>query len=186
MLKAGDVLDVRFYRTPELNVELPIRADGKISLEPVGDVQAAGLAPDELARTLTERYATELTDPRVTVIVRSYGGQVFVGGEVGTPSVIPLTSGMTALQAIHGAGGFMDKAARNSVVLIRHEGGRRQGYRLALDKVVTGEDVSADVALQPSDILDVPKSRVADVNLFVEQYIRNNLPIQPSVGLVPF
>jgi polysaccharide biosynthesis/export protein len=52
--------------------------------------------------------------------------------------------------------------------------------------VVTGEDVSADVALQPSDILDVPKSRVADVNLFVEQYIRNNLPIQPSVGLVPF
>jgi polysaccharide biosynthesis/export protein len=113
VLKAGDVLDVRFYRTPELNVELPIRGDGKISLEPVGDVQAAGLAPDELARTLTERYATELTDPRVTVIVRSHGGQVFVGGEVGTPSVIPLTSGMTALQAIHGAGGFMDKAARN-------------------------------------------------------------------------
>ena len=49
----GDALDVRFYKTPELNVEkVPVRNDGKISLDLVGDVQAAGLGTDELAANL--------------------------------------------------------------------------------------------------------------------------------------
>src|SRR5262245_65921050 len=52
-IRSGDLLDVRFYKTPELNVEkVPVRKDGKISLDLVGDVQAAGLEPDELAANL--------------------------------------------------------------------------------------------------------------------------------------
>src|SRR5437867_3893524 len=47
-IKVGDYLEVRFYKTPELNVEVPVRSDGKISLEILGDVQAAGLEPTEL------------------------------------------------------------------------------------------------------------------------------------------
>lgn len=186
VLKPGDTLDVRFYKTPELNIEVPIRSDGQISLEPLGDVQAAGLEPGELAGILTERYAKELTHPRVTVIVRLFGGQVFVGGEVKTPSVVPFTNGLTVVQAIDAAGGFIDTAARSSVLLIRREGDQYQGYRLAIDKVMTGEDVSGDIALRPSDIIDVPKSRVADVNVFVAQFIRNNLPIQPSMAFGAF
>src|SRR4029450_10836821 len=50
-IHVGDSLDVRFYQTPELHVEkVPVRNDGKISLDLVGDVQAAGLGPAELAR----------------------------------------------------------------------------------------------------------------------------------------
>src|SRR5205807_7562342 len=74
LIKAGDYLDIRFYKTPELNVEVFVRPDGKISLEIVGDVQAAGLQPRELAGALTERYAGELARPRVSVIVRAFGG----------------------------------------------------------------------------------------------------------------
>ena len=80
-IKIGDTLDIRFYKTPELNVEVPVRSDGMVSLELVNDVRAAGLAPTELAEELTRRYANELTDPRVTVIVRGFGGQVFVQGD---------------------------------------------------------------------------------------------------------
>jgi polysaccharide export outer membrane protein len=184
LLKVGDSLDIRFYKTPELNVEeVPIRSDGKISLELLGDVQAAGLAPDELSRRLTERYASELEDPRVTVIVRAFGGQVYVGGEVKTPSALPFATGMTALQAISGSGGFLDTARLDHAVLIRQvAGGRYEGHRLILDRALSGEDLSQDVALRPSDIIHIPKSRIANLNLFVEQYIRNNLPVQPSIG----
>jgi protein involved in polysaccharide export with SLBB domain len=177
-LKPGDYLDIRFYKTPELNVEVPVRGDGKVSVEPFGDVQAAGLTPTELASDLTTRYTKELTNPRVTVIVRGFGGQVFVGGEVKNPAAVTLTNGMTALQAIDAAGGFVNTAERSTVVLIRRVNGQYKGHLLPLDQALSGEDTSVDVALQPGDIVDVPKSRIANADLFVEQYIRNLLPVQ--------
>src|SRR5581483_6721594 len=186
LLKVGDTLDIRFYRTPEMNVEVPIRSDGKISLELLGDVQAAGIAPAELSRILTEEYSRELSEPRVTVIVRGFGGQIFVAGEVKTPSAVAFNNGMTALQAITGAGGFLNTAERDSVVLIRRENDRYAGHRLRLGQVLSGDDLSADVLLQPSDIIHVPRSRIGNMNLFVEQYIRNNLPIQPGLGFGAF
>jgi hypothetical protein len=38
--------------------------------------------------------------------VRSFGGKVFVGGEVNRPAALSFSHGLTALQAIQGAGGF--------------------------------------------------------------------------------
>jgi len=183
LIKAGDYLDIRFYKTPELNAEVFVRPDGKISLEIVGDVQAAGLHPGELAGALTERYAGELQRPRVSVIVRAFGGQVYVEGEVRAPTAPAFAMGLTALQAISLAGGFLDTAQPNSVVLIRLEDGQYHGYRLALNEALSGKDLSQDVHLLPADILHVPRSRVANVNLFVEQYIRRNLPVTPAIPI---
>src|SRR5262245_11352186 len=105
-IRVGDKLSVRFYKTPELNVEdVPVRSDGKISLDLIGDVEAAGLGTDELSDHLTRAYSKELEQPRITVIVRSFGGQVFVGGEVNKPAALSFSDGLTALQAIQGAGG---------------------------------------------------------------------------------
>ena len=42
-----------------------------------------------------------------------------------------------------------------------------------------------DVPLRPYDVVFVPRSKVADVNLFVEQFIRNNLPVIPSFAIAP-
>ena len=181
MIKAGDSLDIRFYKTPELNLQVPVRPDGKISLELIGDVEAAGLQPGELASVLRERYASELQNPRVSVIVLAFGGQVYVEGEVKTPSAPPFAQGITALQAISLAGGFLDTAQPNSVILIRLEDGLYHGYRLALNDALSGKDLAQDVSLRPADILHVPKSRIADVDLFVDQYFRKLLPIQPAL-----
>lgn len=177
-IKVGDALDIRFYKTPELNIEVPVRSDGKVSLELVGEVQAAGLSPEALSGELTQRYASELTSPKVTVIVRSFGGSVYVGGEVKGPSSVPFATGLTALQAIDSAGYFLTSGRRDHVVLIRREPDGYKGYRLALNRALSGEDLAADVPLQATDILYVPRSRIGNLNLFVEQYIRNSLPFQ--------
>lgn len=180
VLKVGDNLDIRFYKTPELNVEVPVRSDGKVSLELLDDVDAAGLTPDELSRDLMKRYSKELTDPRVTVIVRGFGGVITVSGEVRYPKAILYANGMTALQAVGEAGGFAETARLTNVVLIRHDGRQYQGYVMDAQKAMTGEDLAADVPLRPSDIIVVPRSRIANVNLFMKQYIRDNLPIDLS------
>jgi protein involved in polysaccharide export with SLBB domain len=156
-IKVGDTLDIRFYSAPELNLEVPVRSDGKISFQLLGDIQAAGLKPD-------------------------FGGQVYVGGEVQSPSALPFATGMTALQAINSAGGSLNSAKLNSVILIRRMRGRYQSHRLALRDALAGKDLSANVMLEPSDILHVPKNAIANVNVFVENYIRRNLPINPSMS----
>jgi polysaccharide export outer membrane protein len=179
-IRVGDTLDVRFYKTPELNVEkVPVRSDGKISLDLVGDVQAAGLEPDELSDRLLHDYGKELEEPRIAVIVRDFGGEVFVGGEVGKPAAVKYETGMTALQAINAVGGFNDKSSFDNVILMRRTSDRYEGYRLYLKHALSGDDYTQDVALQPNDVVFVPKSRIANVNLAVEQYISKNLPQIP-------
>jgi protein involved in polysaccharide export with SLBB domain len=182
----GDSLDVRFYKTPELNLDkVPVRSDGKISLDLVGDVQAAGLGTDELSSNLAQAYSKELQDPQIAVIVRTFGGQVFIGGEVNKPATLSFTDGLTVLEAIQGAGGFNIEASLENVVLVRRAGDHYEGYRLFLKKALTGDDYTQDVALQPNDVVYVPKSRIANLNLMVNQYITKMIP-QVPIGLPVF
>lgn len=182
-IRVGDQLDIRFYQTPELNLAaVPVRSDGKISVDLLGDVQAAGLTPEELTAQLVAGYARELEAPRITVIVRAFGGTVYVGGEVGEPATVPYVDGLTVLQAIASVGGFTDSAEPSTVALLRRDAnGVWQGYVLALDKTIAADDPAQDVILQPSDIVYVPKSVIANIGLFVKQYVRDILPVQPAL-----
>ena len=187
LLQVGDTLDVKFYRNPELNEEVAVRPDGMISLQLIGDVPAAGLTPAGLAATLKQRYAPELTDPEVSVIVKGFAGhRIFIAGEVGTQGAQSLGAGLTLYQAVQQAGGFLTSANREQVILIRRgPDGRTTGRSIDVQAVERGERPEDDVPLLPYDMVFVPRSRIANVNLFVEQYIRNNLPVT-SIGLAPF
>ncbi len=183
-LGEGDLLAVKFYGNPELNEEVVVRPDGAISLPFVGDVPAVGLTPDELDRDLVRRFTGELARPRVAVIVREFGNQrVFVAGEVSKPGLLPLRGPLTLFQAVEEAGGFLQTARRQQIVLIRTDaGGRRLGRSVDLRPVESGEHPDQDVLLQPLDIVFVPRTRIASVDLFVEQYIRQLLPVNPGLG----
>ena len=67
IIRPGDQLDIKFFYNPELNESVTVRPDGKISLQLVDEVQAAGLEPAELDARLTEAYSQELKKPMVTV-----------------------------------------------------------------------------------------------------------------------
>ena len=185
-IRVGDKLSVRFYKTPELNIEdVPVRADGKISLDLIGDIQAAGIGTDELSDNLARAYSKELQEPRIAVIIRSFGGQVYVGGEVSKPQALNYTEGLTALEAIQGAGGFTIEASLENAVLVRRAGDHYEGYRLFLKRALSGEDYTQDVALEPNDVVYVPKSRIANLNQIVNQYITRMIP-QVPIGLPVF
>jgi len=183
-LQVGDIIDVKFYRNPELNDEVIIRPDGKISLQLMDDVPAAGLSPAELSDDLARRYEPELKQARVNVIVKTFSTQrIFVAGEVGRQGTQDLAAGMTLYRAIQQAGGFLKSANRKQVVLIRRGADEKQtGYAVDLRAVEEGRGQTGDVPLHAQDVVFVPRSVIADVNLFVEQYVRNNLPVQ-NVGL---
>ena len=169
----GDQLDIKFFYNPELNESVTVRPDGKISLQLVDEVQAAGLQPAELDAKLTEAYSQELKKPMVTVIVRSFKGQrIYVGGEVNQQREMELPAGMTVLQAVFNAGGFKETASPEDTILIR-QGPNREPVpvRIDLKTAMYGQGDAANLALLPNDIVYVPKSSIAEANKFVNQYI---------------
>jgi polysaccharide biosynthesis/export protein len=180
VLQVGDELAIKFYTNPELNEDVKVRPDGKISLQLIDDVQAAGLSPMQLDAELTKRYTGELADPNVSVIVRVSGlQQVYVSGEVGKQGAVPLVGELTLYQAIQTAGGFLDTAHRRQVILIRKgPDGKPFGRAIDVRHVQAGENPEWDVPMRPLDMVFVPRSKIANVDLFVKQYIRDALPIQ--------
>ena len=176
-IQAGDQLQIKFFYNPELNETLTVRPDGKISLQLVDEVQAAGLTPAQLDDFLTDRYSRELKKPAITVIVGSFSSQrVYVGGEVGRQGLVELTGGMTALQAVLSAGGFKETADPEAAIIIR-KGPDNQPVpvRVNLKSALSGDGPDAAVQLRPYDVVYIPKTWIAEANKFVKQYVEELL-----------
>jgi len=186
-IQAGDQLDIKFYYNPELNELVTVRPDGRISLQLVHEIMAAGLTPAELTGVLKEKYAVEVKQPEITVIVRLFGGQqIYVGGEVNRPGAFNLIGSMTVLQSISLAEGLKDTARTKEMVIVRRGVDNKPLIMtINLKKVIDGTDMSQDIILKPFDIVFVPKSSVAEVNVWIDQYIRRNIPFQPGFGIAP-
>jgi len=184
VIQSGDVLSVDFYLNPEFNDEPAVRPDGKVTMRLIGDIQAAGLTPRQFAASLDRAYLSELRSPDAAVHLKSTPSRkIFVQGQVSKPGSFALEPGMTALQAVSEAGGVTPEAARNAVLIRRDVCGQPHGVKVdisnAQGKVGTGEDV----ALMPRDILVVPRSKIANIDLFVKQYMQDILPIPPYLAI---
>lgn len=180
-IQSGDQLDIKFFYHPELNEQLTVRPDGRISLQLTEDVLAEGLTPPQLKAELLRLYSTQLVQPEVTVILRATASRVFVDGEVVRPGPVSLASSLTLLEAVAQAGGLRESAKTKQVIIIRRgPAGKPSVINTNFSKArkaVAGQNV----ALQPFDIVYIPRSKISDVNLWVDQYLRKNLPV--SFGL---
>jgi protein involved in polysaccharide export with SLBB domain len=176
-LAPGDSIEVKFFSTPELNEIQTVRPDGNIALLLVGEVGAEGKTPAELQDELVKRYSSNLRNPQVTVIVRSLEGRrVYVGGEVKTPGVLPMPGRLTAMEAIMQAGGFNPLAAEvENVVIVRYKERQRFGYMLNMKEALAGKDYQP-FYLESRDIIYVPRTRIAELNQWIDQHISKMIP----------
>lgn len=182
-LQVGDRLAIRFWAVPEFDQEVVVRPDGKISLPYVDAVEAAGRSPEELDDQLTELYAAELKNPAITVVVeQAMANRVFVGGEVQQQGPVPIFGQLTLVQALQEAGGLLVSARRQQVLVIRTTpSGERLARSIDIRPILSGQNPQLDVPLQTADIVFVPRTRINNVNLFVEQYLNRLIPIGPLV-----
>jgi len=186
-LGPGDTIEVKFFHNPELNDAQTIRPDGMITLQLVGEIRAQGKTPMELRNELVKRYTPDLRIPDVTVIVRAlYERRVYVGGEVKKPGLIAMPGRLTALEAIMEAGGFDPRTARiNNVIIIRHKDGKRYGGVLDCKDALKGGEFQP-FYLEPQDIVYVPRTNIAKVNQWIDQYINKLVPRTGFTFSYPF
>ncbi len=186
VIRPGDELQIDFYLNPEFNRDVMVRPDGQVALDLVGTMNAAGITPEEFAAKLNQGYARELRNPGATVHLKnSPSWRVYVQGQVAHAGVFALQPGETALQAIAEAGGVTETAGASSAVLIRRDlCGNPQGIPVDLRAADNGGGKKLDdVALMPADIVVVPRSVIADLDLFVKQYVQSLLPIPPYLAI---
>jgi polysaccharide biosynthesis/export protein len=150
-----DTLYISVWKEPDLTETLPVRADGKISMPLLNDVQAAGLTPMQLGAALTDKLKKYVSDPHVTIVVTQMNSQrVYVTGEVLHPGAMNLTPNMTVLQALSAAG-FTQFANTKGIYVLRNERGGETKLPVNYKKLIKGEG-GQNVALKPGDTIVVP------------------------------
>src|SRR5208282_4468287 len=140
LLKEGDSIHISFPGAPTLDSTQTIRRDGKITLDMVGEVNAAGLAPRALEQELLKKFGDQLVVKEVSVTVQSSTFIVYVTGCVLKPGKLISDRRLSPLQAVIEAGIDHSKANLKEVTVIRdREDGKRLRFKLNLAQELKGE-----------------------------------------------
>jgi polysaccharide export outer membrane protein len=162
LIGVGDELSVQVWKNEELSVHVPVRPDGKISTPLVGDIVAAGLTTQELAKQITAKLGNYVRNPEVTVIVNNpvsadFLRRVRVTGSVRNPVSVTYRQGITVLDLVLQAGGLTDFAAPANARLYRTVDGKTKIYKVDLEGILKRGDLSTNYPLYPSDVVTVPE-----------------------------
>ncbi len=104
--------------------------------------------------------------------------KVFVLGEVRTPGIINIIDKMGLVEAISRAGGFTQKGYMKGVVVLTPKPDGEPDMMLANFKQMYKKgDLSADVPLQPGDIVFVPRRKIATLQEVFSV-------INPALGII--
>ncbi|HYD71542.1 MAG TPA: polysaccharide biosynthesis/export family protein [Candidatus Binatia bacterium] len=177
----GDEIEITVFSAPELTRVVTVGPDGRVALPLIGGVRAADLNASELHDRLVSAYASHLRMPELTVTPRSYGSrQVFVGGEVARPGIYEMPAQIDAFQAVALAGGFLPSARRGDVLVLSRASGETHVSEVDLSPRAMRQGFPDAQPLQRYDVVYVPRSAISQVNLFMQQYVRDALPVQFS------
>jgi protein involved in polysaccharide export with SLBB domain len=188
-IRRGDLLQIDFHFHPDLDSRTRVRDDGEVTIGGLGEFHALGLTTEELERDIFRRASLTYRSPEVSVVVaEATKERAYVGGEVRRPGYVDVRDGMTSLRAIFERGGFLDTAKVDHVLHVRwDEHGGYDAHVLDLKKVLETGDARWDLALGPNDVVFVPKTAIANADLWVNQYVRQLIPIrEPTTQLSDF
>ena len=173
-IQPGDNFDITFHYNPELNESAVVRPDGRISLQLIDEVEAAGLTPLQLEQRINEKYSPYLKNPEVSLTIKFFGGQrVYVGGQVNSPGVINLKGRTSVVQAIFEAGGFRTDAKMSDVLIVSRDADNSPVSRkVDIKKALKNELPQEETLLKPYDVVYVPKSAIVKANEFVYHIYR--------------
>jgi polysaccharide export outer membrane protein len=159
-----DQLNIFVWRNPELSAKVQVRPDGRITTPLISDMPAVGKTPAMLADDMKIALGEYIKDPIVSVIVENFSGtfsqQVRIVGATEKPASIPYRANMTLLDAMISVGGLSEYAAGNRAKLVRYDRntGKQIEYNIKLSSLLKNGDSSANVRLEPGDVIIIPES----------------------------
>jgi len=194
LIGPGDRLEVIVRGEPELSTTVPVRPDGRLTVPLVEDLLVSGSTTTEVELEIEGRLAEYLRSPEVTVILREAVGlpsqQIRVVGEVVTPQAVPYRAGITVLDVVGAVGGLAPFADGNDAVVIREKGGETRRIPVRLADLVEDGDISANLAMEPGDVLLIPEGYFSGESttvwsMGVSEAYSDNVDLLPSAAADP-
>jgi polysaccharide export outer membrane protein len=170
-IQPSDQLQLSYRYIPEYDEALSVQPDGFVSLKLVGAVKISGLSLEEARTRILTLLKTRLNDPEITLTLTDFVKPSYVVvGQVTSPGKYEMHGAVSAISAIAIAGGFKDNAKHSQVILFRRAGDDIAKTRiLNLKKLMdpSHPNLEENVALEPGDLLVIPKNRVSKIADYV-------------------
>ncbi|MCK5174957.1 MAG: polysaccharide biosynthesis/export family protein [Planctomycetes bacterium] len=179
VLQPPDEIEVHCTNVPELNMQRHrVRPDGKVSFEALGEFDAAGKTPQQLAEELGKKVAklyNLVGDKPIEVRVVAYLSQAYyVMGQV----YVPGRKLYTGRDSVFGA---LADARPNPMAWIERiqvirpsadEGVDPKIFEVNLKRMMVHGELDKNVLLNEGDIIYVPPTILASIALKIEEVIR--------------
>jgi len=195
-IRLGDVVRLFVWRHPDLSSDSTVIADGSITFPLVGRMEAVGRSVPELTQEVTHRLAEYIQEPQVSLIPQNFNRDlllqtrvsltlekvrsrsVAILGEVNAPGVQTMRGPSTRVMDVLAQAYHRNTADLNSVLVIRRSPEDKVVYRvLHLGDFMDGAALDQNIFLQPEDIVIVPKTTIAKVGEFIDQFFTRTKPV---------
>jgi polysaccharide export outer membrane protein len=179
LLQPPDEIMIFCSKVPEIHEQRQrIRPDGKISFENLGEVEATGKTPSEVAIAIREKalklYKLEADKP-VDVRILIYRSKVYyVLGEVYLPGEKDYTGRDTVLGALAEAQ-LNPMAWKQRIQVIRPAivpNSKPKIFEVDYNRMAAHGDMSKNVLLQEGDVIYVPPTILAAIAQVIEEFAR--------------
>jgi polysaccharide biosynthesis/export protein len=171
-LRPGDIVELQYRYTPELNETVTVLPDGYVNLNLIGNVKVTDLTMEQAHDLIVQKAGTRLNDPDLNLILREFQRPyIVVAGEVGSPGKIDLRENTTALQAILLAGGFKESAHSGQVLLFRKINADTAEVKiLKLTNIHSTAQLEQDTQLEAGDMLLVPRNKIEKISRYIKAF----------------
>jgi polysaccharide biosynthesis/export protein len=160
-----DLVEIKVFEVPELNIERRVNADGTITLPLIGDVDVVGLTDDEMANRLKAILEAQYVQrASVSVQIREFRSRpISVLGAVKQPGPLAFSGRWTLLEALAAAGGLSDQVGDKIYILRRADNGLSDQIVISVDDLMVRADPDANIPIFANDMINVPARVVLTV-----------------------
>ncbi|MBU0984347.1 MAG: polysaccharide biosynthesis/export family protein [candidate division Zixibacteria bacterium] len=160
VIGAEDLLDISFFQDPGLNAVVKVGLNGKITLDVIGQIEAAGRTTDELQREIVRQMSRLNKDiSQATVRVTEYHyNYVYVIGQVNGAGKRTFEEIPDLWTLINEAGGVGEQGDLSRVTIIR--GGKDAGKIEVVDvghALSTGQ-IDKLPRVRRTDTIEIPRT----------------------------
>jgi polysaccharide export outer membrane protein len=179
VLQPPDQIVVQCSEVPEIHGQAQlIRPDGKISFEDIGEIEAAGRTPEQLANILRgkvlELYKLEGDKPVDIRIVTYQSKKYYVLGQVAAPGPQVYSGRDTVFSAL-ALTQPTPQAWIDRIQIIRpsrDENVKAKIFEVNWDRMAAHGEQSKDILLQEGDVIYVPPTVLAAIALKLSEFIQ--------------
>jgi polysaccharide biosynthesis/export protein len=157
LIGANDLLNIFVWKETDLTRDVTVMPDGRITFPLIGEIDAQGQTVTGLRNEIAEKLKNYISSPEVTVIIKeSKSRQIYTIGKMNKPGPFQLAPGMTILQALSTAGGFIEWADTKNVLIVRRKNDKEMMYHFNYQEFISGKNLEQNIVLEPNDTIVVP------------------------------